>query len=600
MKPSTSGISTAFARRNPESKDLPSDLQETLKEATDVDPMLLNSATPIGSGRFYYKVNTNQGDYYYTPSEFIEKGLLQGSTQFFDQGFLRNPDAFKTAKSVNIESGLIPNIEAAGYENPNQGILMNRDQAKYVLGSGTGLFEDWDNDIANGGFIDLYDINSTTRNGNPFGAIQGIGNIDGQYVYIRPTESNWESSYIIPSDQFDNGYSMRSTRIEYKGIFGSKVAKALAGVAREVGKVPFLTELTAAIPLVGPVVYGTLKGAQAGLAGKDPLEAAAEVGASLALASGLKSLTGGEGVFGGDVEAQPGGFYGEVPGGAIGPAPGVEVSPIDLGGPTTVTPIEPGTGPMLDVGAPVGGEVAAIPELPVGVTPIEPVSPAVSPEILAKPPSYTFDDGSTITFGPSGQPEFTPATDFVEPGFRDPSAPGFYEPQPAPVESREADLPPYERGPEMPSMDTLKDLLVEGAKAAYDVTPVTALALASGAVGTKPKETAPAEPAEVKKTYQYRAPIEAGPTKGLKELYRASDLVYGDQLPPLKMPTAPSSRASFESRELLGGPAPGGLAALRPTYTPLSGGPTIDIGRLSMDQLIQLQNALEGRQRQLG
>lgn len=632
------------------------DAVSSTTETKEPEPFLLiKSATPIGSGRFFYKLDTNQGVYYYTPTEFVERGLVQGSNQFFDQGFLRYPDVFKSAKPVTVESGFLPGMESAGYENPNTGILMNQDQAKYLLGGGKDIFSDWDNDVSNGGYVDLYDINSLSNIGNPLGAIQGIGQIDGQYVYVRPTASGWESSYIVPYDQYDNGYSMRDTRVEYKGIFGSKVAKSLANVAKAVGQVPFLTELTAAIPVVGPAVYGTLKGAQAGISGKDPLEAALETGASMAVAQGIKSLLpSGAGAFGGDVEAQPGGFYGESTalGGAVGPAPGVDVTAIGTPATPDITQITgaetlggvsaPGVGAeAISIGAPAvpditqiaGSDVlsggvapgAGTEVIPLGdvitpeITPIPPTTPefpsipaeSLVNEIAKQPTTQVFDDGSklqifndgsSIATDTAGNVSSSIATDIVQPGFVDPNAPGFgfQGEAPAPIETR--DVGPYDPGSGKSTTESLWGLAKTAGETAYGLAtdyPMTTLGLAtaiSGA-GQPDQPQAPIEQEPAKKTYSYRSPIQYKPSQGLQELFSAAEGIYGQQLPPMQLPQAAPAPATQQiaPMPLLGGQAPGGIVALRPTYTPISGGPAVDIGKLSIDQIIQLQNALEGK-----
>ena len=234
------------------------------------EPLIINSAEPISSGRFYYKLDTNQGEYFYTPYEFVNKGLLQGTTQFFDQGFIRNPDILKEFKPVKIQSGLIPNLENAGYENANNGFLFKRDQAKYLLGGGKETFSDWDNATQNG-WVDLYDINDKSNTGGQFGAITGLATFNGSPVYVRPTEGGWQSSYIIPYDQFDAGFSLRNTKttIEKKGGF---LGDVIRGVGSAFGSVPVLGDV-AAFALGGPALLGIAKGGQVASAGGSPMEA---------------------------------------------------------------------------------------------------------------------------------------------------------------------------------------------------------------------------------------------------------------------------------------------------------------------------------------
>lgn len=250
------------------------------------EPLVINSATPIGSGRFYYKLDTNQGEYYYTPFEFANKGLLQGETQFFDQGFLRNPDILKQATPIRIESGLTPNLERAGYENANNGLLLTRDQAKYLLGQGKETFSDWDN-VTNAGWIDQYNINQlNTNTGAPFGAITKLGEFKGTPVYIRPTESGQNYSYILPSEQFDTGFSLRNTNItvEKKGGVLGDIAR---GIGNLFGSIPIVGDI-AAFALGGPVLLGISKGGQVASAGGSPMDAFKSGAISGAIAGGLQ------------------------------------------------------------------------------------------------------------------------------------------------------------------------------------------------------------------------------------------------------------------------------------------------------------------------
>ena len=234
------------------------------------EPLVINSATPIGSGRFYYKLDTNQGEYYYTPFEFANKGLLQGETQFFDQGFLRNPDILKQATPIRIESGLAPNLERAGYENATNGLLLNKDQAKYLLG-GKETFSDWGN-VTNAGYVDLYNINEINPNsGTQFGAITGLGEFQGTPVYIRPTEAGKTYSYVIPSDQFATGTSLRNTTVtvEKKGGVLGDIAR---GIGNLFSSIPVVGDI-AAFALGGPVLLGISKGGQVASAGGSPMDA---------------------------------------------------------------------------------------------------------------------------------------------------------------------------------------------------------------------------------------------------------------------------------------------------------------------------------------
>jgi len=263
------------------------------------DQLVINSATPLGNGMFYWELDTNQGKFFYTPAEFVNKGAVTdklwvpeandyapvGGIQFFEPGFLNNPDVVKNAKPVllqdNILTGAVTKLNL--FENPNQGILMTPDQAKKVLGKDYDTWVEkrefpWFNQNVASSYS-LTDKNPNT--GQPLGRITGLGVYNGNPVYSRETEGGYTSSFINPG-QSDYDWTVESTWKKC-GIFGCSVSDALGDIAQAFGEIPFLTEATAFIPGVGPAIYGALKGTQAGMAGKDPLETAFKVGASVFL-----------------------------------------------------------------------------------------------------------------------------------------------------------------------------------------------------------------------------------------------------------------------------------------------------------------------------
>ena len=374
------------------------------------DQLVINSATPIGSGRFYYKLDTNQGTYYYTPTEFLNQGLLQGTTQFFDQGFIRNPDVTKNLKSIEIAPGILQDKITGLYENANRGVLMTQEQAAKVLGSGKESFSDWDN-VTSAGYVDSYDINQTNKNtGSPFGAIGGMGEFQGNLVYSRPTEANQNYSYIIPYDQYDTGYSMRNTNITVEkkgGLLGS----AIRTIGSAFGDIPILGDI-AAYALGGPVLLGVVKGGQVAAAGGSPMDAFQAGAISGAIAGGIEGYQGATGSPTGTVSGNidlggagydigafqpsvPGTDYGllagaNLPGQAPGMGGGTGITP-GTAGEGLQTPTMPNIGNMgggqgLTVPVP-GGTVGGLGYTPAGAVPIlgDPSSFINNPDVLGQP-----------------------------------------------------------------------------------------------------------------------------------------------------------------------------------------------------------------------
>ena len=309
------------------------------------DQLVINSATPIGSGRFYYKLDTNQGEYYYTPVEFLNQGLLQGNTQFFESGFIRNPDITKNLKSVEIAPGVLQEKISGLYQNPNRGVLLTRDQASKVLGTGKETFSNWDNVANSGGFVDLYDITEVNKNtGSPYGPIGGMGEFQGNLVYTRPTEAGKNYSYIVPSDTFDTGHAMRNTTVTVEKK-GGLLGDIVRGVGEIFGSIPVIGDI-AAYALGGPGLLGVVKGGQVASAGGSPMDAFKAGAVSGAVAGGAEAFKIAGGFGGAPTE--------------VSAAPGVEVFPVAAPAPVTVTPIT-GTEALAGTAAQTAANILAQP-----------------------------------------------------------------------------------------------------------------------------------------------------------------------------------------------------------------------------------------------
>ena len=283
---------------------------------------------------YEYILNTNQGDFVYVPKDIVNKGYVaeryefSGSgadlrqtkekRQYFHPEFL-NQDFLGQAKAVNLDQGVFSN------------------EQKKALSSSVG------GDITNGYLFPAVKYIETVKPAQMYSitegapAISGIKTISDQgvnesvnfdtgYKYIVGEGNEKQFDFINPDSSF-----ITITAGEAPSGGRGKLGKELRRAAIKIGQVPFLTQATAFIPVVGPYVYATLRGAQMGAAGKDPLEAGAQVGAEILLANTVKSAIGGAPV---DIGVEPG--------------TGVDVYPVDPG-------VTPDTRPIY------GGDLPPIP-----------------------------------------------------------------------------------------------------------------------------------------------------------------------------------------------------------------------------------------------
>lgn len=296
-----------------------------------------------------------------------------------------------------------------------------------------------------------------------------------------------------------------------------------------------------------------------------------------------------------------GGVSDEIYQGASGTAPGV-----GAGAGTEVFPIAPADVSVSPISADVFGT---------STLPAQDLVAQINAGQIAAPTNVQkfddgssmafFDDGSTLATDITGKPSYSPGTDVVSAISQDLNATGFGGA--APVESREDQIGPYERDTGRSTGESMLDLAKTAGSTIYDLAasnPLTTAAIVANVVGATAEQPQqqPVEQEAAPRTFNYRSPIEYKTPEGLRELFRASDFVYGPQtlIPQTPQPQQPQFAAPIQPPPLLGGQAPGGIAALAPAYTPVSGGQAIDIGQLSIDQIMQLQKALEGRTGRLG
>lgn len=263
----------------------------------------IESFNPFFSGRFYADVKTPQGNYIYVPEEFVTKGIRIGDSQFVDQAFLNREYLGKLLPTKIDESLLYDSLKNVGYQNPAQGFLIKKEDFEKYDPS-----PDW--------------VTTYSAQGKFAGPVQGLAEKDGQLIYAL--EGAGGSSYgWVGSD----GTPWETT--EGKPKFG-KLGKALNKVGQVFADIPFGPEI-AGLLTGNPYVYATLKGAQAGALGVDPIKAGLQAGATVAAAGALDGAFGGEPISSGtgafDIAGNP-----DILGGSSAVSLGNVAGAFDMGG----------------------------------------------------------------------------------------------------------------------------------------------------------------------------------------------------------------------------------------------------------------------------
>jgi hypothetical protein len=297
---------------------------------------------------YEYILNTNQGDFVYVPKDIVNKGYVaeryefSGSgadlrqtkekRQYFHPEFL-NQDFLGQAKAVNLDQGVFT------------------DEQKKALSDSVG------GDITNGYLFPATKYIETVKPAQMYSitegapAISGIKtisdqgvneavNFDSGYKYVIGEGNDKQFDFINPDSSI-----ITLTAGEAPSGRG-KLGKELRRAAIKIGQVPFLTQATAFIPVVGPYVYSALRGAQLGAEGKNPLEAGLQGGAELVLSNAIKTAIGGTPVEAGglpsDYNVDPYGPGGEIIPDTGGFPPNYNVEPFGPGGYPTLPPVDDG------------------------------------------------------------------------------------------------------------------------------------------------------------------------------------------------------------------------------------------------------------------
>ena len=312
---------------------------------------------------YEYILNTNQGDFVYIPKDIVNKGYVaeryewlgsggdlrqtKEKRQYFHPEFL-NQDFLGQAKAVNLDQGVFT------------------DEQKKALSDSVG------GDVTNGYLFPAVKYFETVKSSPTFYSIsesappisgiksisdQGVNeavNFDSGYKYVIGEGNDKQFDFINPDSSI-----ITLTAGEAPSGGRGKLGKELRRAAIKIGQVPFLTQATAFIPVVGPYVYSALRGAQMGAEGKDPLEAGLQGGAELVLSNAIKTAIGGTPVdVGGlpsDYDVDPFGPGGEVVPDTGGFPSNYNVEPYGPGGIVPPQPVDMGLG---------SGIKATLPPLP--------------------------------------------------------------------------------------------------------------------------------------------------------------------------------------------------------------------------------------------
>jgi hypothetical protein len=346
-----------------------------------LESFLINSIDPGSNGRFYAQLDTDKGKYWYVPKEFVYQGLRQGENQFFDQSFL-NKEYLDKLKPIRLDDTAIPaELKNAGYRDPSLGFLISDSD-----------FNKYD---SNGNLVYYYEAK-----GKFAGAAKGIAEKDGELVYSLEGAGGSNYGY------FDKNGVPWETTVNRKTKFGI-IGDLARGFTELVAGVPFLPEV-AGFATGNPQIYASLKAAQKAGQGGDLEDVIKAGGTALATATIMKNITTPSGgVYGGDVDVQPGGFYGETPGGGA-----AELASVGATGYGLTGPIE---SPLL--GGP--SELASVAET---------MAPIPGPENVFE---YGYVDPGRITPAPANIiPGYATPENVFEYGYEDP---GRITPAPADI-----------------------------------------------------------------------------------------------------------------------------------------------------------------------
>jgi hypothetical protein len=389
--------------------------------------------TPGGSDRAYgYQVTTDRGPMTFIPQSVIEKGILDGNTQYFFNSFLDKPTLTKLYSDSSLKVDL-KDVTDANFTAGTK--LTQRLNENDQTSSGILVSPDFASSLA----PKTYDITEKTGSVTK-GAITGLSEKDGKLIYVGNASGANNARHTIDAQ----GVSTTVSTPEPRGFFRQFI--------QTIGSIPLLPEI-AGLATGNPYVYAALKGVQGGVAGEDPLKVGLKVGASQFIGGQISNalanvpavasaadLAGGSadlipGVMGGGQFAAAGGIPENLLASSLGggvtdtlnvnalttPPPAVSYPVAEY---PPVAPPEPFVAPPA-VSYPVAEYPPVVPPEPFVAPP-----PAVSPDLYGGSADLVPGVMGGGAFEAAATPYVTPAIDLaaIPPGVQEGMAPGVLAP----------------------------------------------------------------------------------------------------------------------------------------------------------------------------
>jgi hypothetical protein len=366
--------------------------------------------TPGGSDRAYgYQVTTDRGPMTFIPQSVIEKGILEGNTQYFFNSFLDKPTLTKLYSDPSLKVDL-KDVTDANFTAGTK--LTQRLNENDQTSSGILVSPDFASSLV----PKTYDITEKTGSVTK-GAITGLSEKDGKLIYVGNASGANNARHTIDAQ----GVSTTVSTPEPRGFFRQFI--------QTIGSIPLLPEI-AGLATGNPYVYAALKGVQGGVAGEDPLKVGLKVGASQFIGgqisnalAGVPAVTSAADLAGGSADLLPG-VMGAGEFAAAGGIPENLLASSLGGGVTDTLNVNALTAPPPAVSYPVAEYPPVVPPEPFVAPP-----PAVSPDLYGGSADLAGAMGGGA-FEAAATPYVAPAIDLaaIPPGVQEGMAPGVLAP----------------------------------------------------------------------------------------------------------------------------------------------------------------------------
>jgi hypothetical protein len=213
-----------------------------------------------------YTLSTDKGNYVFLPDDFISKGFVANKKQYYAPGFTNK--TLLTELYTKYQPMDLGGFKDFGYADA----LYDRLKEMGYGTTGVLVPESWATTNLVNTPMKTYQVGSSVGN-VAVGAIKGLGEKDGQMVYVPEASGPSQASAYI-----SGGQTYATWQPELKWY---------QRLAKDIAKIPLFPEIAAvATAAMGgasyaPYVYAALKGATLGAQGVDPLKAGLMVGINI-------------------------------------------------------------------------------------------------------------------------------------------------------------------------------------------------------------------------------------------------------------------------------------------------------------------------------